>query len=137
MTLQNEALPVGEMIVNSKLLVLQSKQLLLMSAQARFKVSGQDRHSGRISQLESQVIDARERFGNAVLKWSEPSTPQYRLVAFGALVTTAERLRVSLRGAVAAMPGSDRAEIATDVTSLELIIAGWRDMIRGSIEAVA
>ncbi len=126
------------MIVSSKLLVLQSKRLLLTNAAVRRRVATGRITDGEMARLEGAVQHAMERYQNAVLTWASAVTPQYRLVAYRSLIAKAERLRASLENPPGELPPADRREVLADLGALQRIIDGWRDIARASMgEAIA
>ena len=128
---------VSEMIVSSKLLVLQSKRLLLTNASVKRRMSGGEKSEAE-ARLEGAVQSALERYNSAVLTWSSAMTPQYRLVAYNSLIGKAERLRASLANPPGELSADDRREVLADLRALQHIIDGWRDIARSSMaEAVA
>jgi len=128
---------VSEMIVSSKLLVLQSKRLLLTNASVRRRMSGGEKSEAE-ARLEDAVQKALERYNAAVLTWSSAMTPQYRMVAYNSLIGKAERLRTSLENPPGELPAADRREVRADRLALQVIIDGWRNIARASMtEAVA
>jgi len=128
---------VSDMIVSSKLLVLQSKRLLLTNASVKRRMSGGEKSEAE-ARLEGAVQSALERYNSAVLTWSSAMTPQYRLVAYNSLIGKAERLRASLANPPGELSADDRREVLADLRALQHIIDGWRDIARSSMaEAVA
>ncbi len=129
---------VSDRIVTSKLLVLQSKRLLLTNASVKRQFSGGERSEAEVARLEGAVRDALERYNTAVLTWASAMTPQYRLVAYNSLIGKAERLRSALANPPGELPAADRREVLADLGVLQRIIDGWRDIARASmIAAVA
>jgi len=128
---------VSDMIVSSKLLVLQSKRLLLTNASVKRRMSGGEKSEAE-ARLEGAVQSALERYNSAVLTWSSAMTPQYRLVAYNSLIGKAERLRAALANPPGELSADDRREVLADLRALQHIIDGWRDIARSSMaEAVA
>ena len=126
------------MIVSSKLLVLQSKRLLLTNAAVRRRLAGGQMSEADVARLEGAVQHALELYNRAVLTWASALTPQYRLVAYNSLIAKAERLRASLENPPEELPAADRREVLADLGALQRIIDGWRDIARASMgEAVA
>src|SRR5579872_1955433 len=101
---------VSDRIVSSKLLVLQSKRLLLTNASVKCQFSGGEKAEAEVARLEGAVQSALERYNDAVLTWASAMTPQYRLVAYNSLIGKAERLRRSLENPPGELPAADRRE---------------------------
>ena len=129
--------PVPANIVSSKLVILESKRSLLAKAQNHLHVAGTQQARTDVRRCESDVRRAQGRYNEAVVRWGEPSTAQYRLVAYGSLVDKAEHLRGTLLGAAPNFPNRDRRELLADVESLEAIIASWSEVLRNAMGAVA
>lgn len=129
----------ANLIVASRLLVLQSKQLMLISARRRALRRPADEQSlVDLERHESALAHARARYNETVLRLGSPDTAQYRLIAYGTLVAKAERLRTSLLQGQAGMSIADRREVKADVAVLESILETWRTVTRQSMgEAVA
>ena len=125
----------AEMIVTSKLLVLQSKRILLTGAQGKLDRYGREQTRVDVARLESEVRYAHERYNDAVLHWASPQTPQYQLVAYTSLISKGERLLASLRRALNELPLHDRDETMSEIKNLEKIVDGWRSLARASMAA--
>jgi hypothetical protein len=124
---------VRQNLVTSRLLILQSKRILLSRAHSRVDRQGGDQRRVDLEARETAVQQARERYNDAVLKWAPNESNQYRLVAYGSLIATAERLRAGLRQTTGALATADRLEAMADLRSLEAILEGWRGIARDSM----
>lgn len=115
----------GEIVINSRLLVLQSKMLMLASLQRR----AQD--EARAARLEAEVGRTQHRYREAVLAWGRPENSDYWIVAYSRLIEVGNALLSKLQEAD--LPPSDRVEASTDFESLETVVAGWRQALRDSM----
>ena len=127
----------ADRILTSRLLVLQSRRLLLASAETDLVVNVTDEARSAVQRHKGEVQRAQRLYNEAVLRWGEPVSPQYRLVAYTSLVAKAERLTVVLRGAASNFPHADRTELLADVESLRTIIASWNEVLRDAMAEVA
>ncbi len=125
---------VAEKIVTSRLLVLQSKRILLCNARTRQRIDATEQAAVDIERLEAAVHEAWERYHEAVLHFASPQTPQYRLVAFSSLIARAELLQSKLESA-SELGGVDRHELHAEMRNLEQILSGWRANLRASMMA--
>src|SRR5256885_16339325 len=119
----------GDLILTSKYLVLQSKRMLLSRAQ----VHPGDHAQVEVERLEKEVSGAHERYSAAVLRWGVPATAEYRLIAYASLIARGERLKAALAGSRDGLAPDDRREVMEDISTLERIIEGWRDVTRQSM----
>jgi len=128
----------GDQLVSSRLLILQSKRMLLTGAKRKMNASGSEQARADVGRYEAAVAQAHARYNETVLRWGSADTAQYRLIAYGSLIVKAERLRASLLVAGGPMSPADRRELISDVAVLNSIIANWRGLSRQSmLEAVA
>ena len=128
---------VADRILISRLLVLQSKRLLLATAETDLVVKATDATQSAVRRRQSEVRRAQGLYNEAVLRWGEPVSQQYRLVAYSSLVAKAERLRAVLRDAAPKFPHSDRSELMADVENLRTIIENWNEVLRNAMAEVA
>ncbi len=120
---------VGNNIVASRLLVLQTKRILLTRARAN------STNDVDIERYASAVRTAHERYNEAVLQWASASSDQYVLVAYTSLIAKAELLHAKLQNASDEMPSPDSGQLAIEARALETIIGGWRAVARRSMSA--
>ena len=129
---------VGDSIVSARLLVVQSKRLMLSSMQRRFRLRGEDSLKKRTDRFRDEADRANRSYRSAVLNWGRSTSPEFRLVAYGSLVDLAETLVGELRGTIGGLQPRDQFELATEVEVLERFIAQWRSGARPSaVAAVA
>ncbi len=126
---------VGDSIVSARLLVVQSKRLMLSSLQRRSRVRGEDSLRVRTDRFRDEADRAHRDYRSAVLVWGRATSPEFRLVAYGSLVELAEALVLELRGTIGELQPPDQFELATEVGVLEDFIAQWRSSARPSATA--
>ena len=129
---------VAHQIIQSRLLVLQTKRLLLNSCQRRLNQYGTDALRRRVERLRDETSDAGHAYRVAVLNWGSAETPDYWLVAYGRLIEMGHALTHKLRDAADELPIHERYHVSADVEALEEIVEDWTRRIRRSMsEAVA
>ncbi len=128
---------IPESLISSRLLMLQSKRLILASLERRFRKQPLESLRTRVDHTRQETLNAHERYCLSLLTWGTAETPHYWPVAYGRLVDTADRLSSKLRGVARDLPYPDRYQAATDVEMLESFAERWRQSIRTSITAVA
>jgi hypothetical protein len=128
----------ADTVINSRLLVLQSKRLLLNSAQHRLDERGLEAHRERVDRLHREAADADVAYRATILLHGSPEQREYWLVAYGRLIEIGQALAGRLRASVDGMPAADRFEVSTDVEMLEDIVDRWTDAMRATMaDAVA
>src|SRR5713101_5929536 len=88
---------VGDSIVSARLLVVQSKRLMLSSLLRRFRLRGERSLRERTDRFRDEADRANRNYRSAVLNWGQATSPEFRLVAYGSLVDLAESLVLELR----------------------------------------
>ena len=127
----------ADRILTSRLLVLQSKRLVLSTAEVNLRIRPTEDARIAVQRHATGVRRAQQLYNEAVLTWGEPVSPQYRLVAYSSLVAKAERLRAALSGAVPHFGHADRSELMADVENLSSIIESWNEVLRNAMAEVA
>jgi len=128
---------IADSLISSRLLVLQSKRLILASLERRLQRRALDSLRDRVRSLREETANAQERYSASILRWGSPEVPEYWPVAYSRLVETADRLYTKMRRAVVEMPPAERYQLAAEVEMLEVLVEGWRKSIRASVTAVA
>jgi hypothetical protein len=126
---------VGEAIVTSRLLVLQSKRLLLTSTETCLIQQDEAQLRERSGRLRAQTETAQHEYRTALLRWGSPATPDYWVVAYTKLTEVGTTLLTKLRSVPRGLPSAERFEVATDVEMLEDVVDKWRQEIRTSMTA--
>ena len=122
-------------VVQSRFLIMQSKRLLLMSAERRATLHGTARMRERLSRLRSESEVASDAYRQTVLALASPERPDYWPVAYSQMIQLGNRLSAKLRETADAMPASERSQMAVDVKLLEQLVNGWTDSMRARIAA--
>ncbi len=126
---------VGDSIVSARLLVVQSKRLMLSSLLRRFRLRGERSLRERTDRFRDEADRANRNYRSAVLNWGQATSPEFRLVAYGSLVDLAESLVFELHGTMGGLQPRDQFELATEVEVLEHFIDQWRRNARPSATA--
>jgi hypothetical protein len=124
-------------IITGRLLILQSKRLLLRSAQRRLRESGMTELRERSSRLRVETEMAQHAYRNCMITWGSPEHRDYWLIVYGRLVEMGTALTNRLEASVPDLPSADRFEAAADIEMLEDLVKGWakarRDQMAASI----
>jgi hypothetical protein len=120
----------ADKVVWSRLLVLQSKRLLLGCAQRRFRQTGTRDHWEKAERLRTEADEAQNAYRASQLEWGSPKTSEYWLVAYDRLIEKGNAVSAKLRSAASGLEAADRFEVATDVELLEDLIKSWRESVR-------
>lgn len=116
----------GELIVTSRLLVLQSRRMLLSSCARRLQDSDTPQLKARMESLQARAEKALDDYRAAVLSWAAPDTRQFWLVSYEGIIEVAEALAARLRASALELPQPDSAEMIADLGRLDQIIMRWR-----------
>lgn len=122
-------------VIQSRLLIMQSKRLLLMSAERRATLHGTQQMRERLERLRSESEAAATLYRQTVLGLGSPAQPDYWPVAYAQLIQLGNRLAVKLKETAVTMPASERGQMTVDVRMLEQLVSGWTDSMRARIAA--
>ena len=123
----------GDLIVMSRLLVLQSRRMLLASCARKMLTTGNEDLRAQIATLEEGARQARIAYRKAVLDWSSRDTPQFWLVSYEGMVLDAEELVARLRASAQELPEPDRGDVEADAVRLDQVIRRWRATMLSTI----
>lgn len=122
-------------LVVGRLLVLQSKRLLLHSSERRLNDSGADFLRERVDRLRVETTTAQYHYRESMLRWGSPKMQDYWPTAYGRLIEMGTSLSSKLRTAADDVPPAERYDIATDVEMLESMMKGWSRSMRAAMAA--
>jgi hypothetical protein len=128
---------IAECLISARLLMLQSKRLILATLERRLDQQRHESLRPRVAQLRDETENAQERYTSSILRWGSPERPEYWPAAYGRLIETADRLSMRLRRAAVELPPAERYQLSAEVEMLEVIAEGWRDSVRSSMIPVA
>ena len=123
----------GDLIVMSRLLVLQTKRLLLASSQKKLLDTDADHHRSEVARLKESAARAHEEYRRAVLDWASPETSQFSMVSYATMIDGLEELAGRLRKSSIELPTEDRIELDADLVRLDEIIGRWRASMLSSM----
>lgn len=119
----------GELIVTSRLLVLQSKRILLSSAERTLRERDRPELRARVDRLRGEATKAHEKYRRVVLDWAPADCAQFCSVAVGGSAEAVQSLADRLRGISEGLPLAEKLEFAGDIACLEQIAARWRKQV--------
>jgi hypothetical protein len=123
----------SESLVTARLLVLQSKRLMLASSDRRLQLRRTQVLREAVERLRAEIERAQRAYRLTLVKLGSPLMPDYWPAAYGHLIERADDLSGRLRGAAAGAPRIGGYELATEVEVLDQLIGEWRDSLRTSI----
>jgi len=121
-------------IITSRLLVLQSKRLILRCQQRRLDATKEALRL-EIEQLSVEAEDAQHRYRASMLAWGSPEFHDYWLIAYARLIEMGSVLTTRLREATTQLPLSERYQVSADVEMLEGIVGNWTESLRDEMAA--
>lgn len=125
-------------IIAARLLILQSKRLMLASLERRLADTRLQELRTRVEVLKGDAAVANHNYKDAMLRYGAPDHDGYWLVAYTRLVEVGNVLTQKLTTAVAELPAEEQYEVSTDIEMLECIVGRWRDGVREAMaESVA
>lgn len=123
----------GDLIVMSRLLVLQTRRLLLASSQKKLSATDADHLRLEVARLKEAAAKALEEYRRAVLDWASPETAQFSMVSYATMIDGLEELAARLRTSLIELPMQDRIDIDADLVRLDEIIGRWRASMLSSM----
>jgi hypothetical protein len=123
----------ADTLIGSRLMILQSKRLMLNSASRRLETSHLDSMRERVDHLRAETEQAQHAYRRTMLDFGSPERAEYWLVAYGRLIDAGSALVRKLRRAAHDLPVEERYQVSTDVEALEGIIEQWSDSMRSSM----
>ena len=117
---------VADSIVSSRLLIVQSKRLMLSSVERRFRLNGGDSMRQRTERIRDETAEAHRTYRSAVLTWGQASSHEFRLVAYSSLANLGENLVLQMRDTIPGRSPGEQFSMAAEVEMLEDVIEQWR-----------
>jgi len=125
----------GQSIIMARLLILQSKRLMMSSCQRRLDGGGYESIRGRLERLRADVQSAQYLYRSAILSWESPENHEYWLTAYSRLIDIGHQVIDEMKGATVLLPSTERHEVAADVERLETMIKGWANSMKRTMTA--
>ena len=119
-------------LIASRLLIVQSKRLMLASAERDARRGGTNRGK-QVEKLRLEAATAQESCRSALLKFGTPANPDYWPVAYLRLIGIGKRLTGTLNANASMLAPTERDRASADVKRLEHIIDEWTVSMRASI----
>ena len=130
----NNANAVARDIITSRLLILESKRLILRCQRRRLDATKEALRL-EVEQLGREADDAQYRYRASMLAWGSPEFHDYWLIAYARLIEMGNVLTTRLREATTQLPISERYQVSADVEMLEGIVDNWMDSLREEMAA--
>ena len=121
---------VRRQLLTGRLLVLQSKRIMLSSLQRRLEETGLDTLRERVHQLRVEADAAHYHYKRSMIMWGGPAQPDYWPIAYARLGEIGSALARSLTMAIDQLPSDEQYEAAIDVEMLERIVERWTQSMR-------
>jgi hypothetical protein len=125
----------ADIIIMSRLLVLQSKRLMLNRALCQLARSNDEARAQKVVRLRNETESAQHNYRSTILAMESPERHEYWLVVYGRLIDMGGALITKLRDAAVDLPYEERFAASTDVEMLESILEHWTESMRTSMTA--
>ena len=122
-------------VIMSRLLILQSKRLLLNSMERRLENGGMESVRVRVERLRREAATAQHEYRTTMLRLGSPDQAGYWVVAYSRLIEMGQVLAGKLRTAALDVSPAERYELSADVEMLEAVVEGWTESMRRSMAA--
>ncbi len=119
-----------EHIITSRLLILQTKRLLLRSAQRQARRRDSEDLRQRVERLRDESEREVKHYHATLLRIGAPEHPDYWPAAYASLINLGHELGVSMRR-TAAGPGG--GAVAPDLEVMDGLMSEWRRSLRRSL----
>src|SRR3981081_984975 len=116
----------GDSIVSSRLMIVQSKRLMLSSVERRCRLKGGDSMRRRAARIRDETEEAQRTYQSAVLTWGRASSHEFRLVAYSSLANLGDDLVLRMRDTIPHQTPGEQFTITAEVEMLEDVIEHWR-----------
>lgn len=125
----------GDQVVAARMLVFQSKLLLMNTANRRFRRTKAKRDLKQVEHLRAELHQAEAALRTTEVEGHLWSSPDFWLAVYASLVERAtdalDRMTIASYG----RPAAERFESATDIQMLEELIAQWTSRMRAIQQA--
>jgi len=124
-----------ESIITSRLLVLQSKRLMLDATEKSLRRSNTALLRGRIEELRTQTNVAQDRYRRAILAWGSTADIDYWVIAYSRLIEKGNVIVKKMREANLLLAPRERSQVSTDIQTMEHLVEDWTESLRRSMAA--
>jgi hypothetical protein len=125
----------GDSIITSRLLVLQSKRLMLAATERVLQGSSAARVRRRIEELRIETDAAQDRYRRAILAWASTEDIDYWVIAYSRLIEKGNVIVKKMREANLVLPLSERYQVSTEIETMEHLVEDWTESLRRSMAA--
>jgi hypothetical protein len=122
-------------IITSRLLVLQSKRLMLAATERHLQGSNAARVRRRIDELRIETDAAQDRYRRAILAWASTEDIDYWVIAYSRLIEKGNVIVKKMRDANLVLPPSERYQVSTEIETMEHLVEDWTESLRRSMAA--
>jgi hypothetical protein len=129
--------PLGDAVITSRLLILQSKRLLLSSIERRLRIASVESLRQHLELLVAECESAWTAYRASILRWGSPQNQEYWLVAYSGLIDRGNTLSDRLANASADMSPADRYRLAVEVEKLDDMVEHWTVSMRATMTSSA
>ena len=124
---------VARNLIMSRLLMVQSKRLVLASLERRAAGRDAEATRGRAEKLRAELEHANDNYRDTMLAFGTSGDPDYWLVVYGKLIETAGGLVERMHEQVPGLRSDRRYEVAGEIEMLEAFVGQWRESMRATI----
>jgi hypothetical protein len=122
-------------IITSRLLVLQSKRLMLDSIERRLDGLDSPRVRRRLEQLRMETDEAQDRYRRSILAFGSTEEIDYWVIAYSRLIEKGNVIVQKMREANLLLPAMERYQVSTDIERMEHLVEDWTESLRRSMAA--
>ncbi|HUE68310.1 MAG TPA: hypothetical protein VMP38_09015 [Candidatus Acidoferrum sp.] len=124
-----------ESIITSRLLVLQSKRLMLDAIERRLDSWNTPDVKRRFEELRGETEAAQDRYRRAILEWGSTEDIDYWVMAYSRLIDKGNVIVKRMREANLALPPAERYQVSADIEVMEHLVEDWTGSLRKSMAA--
>jgi hypothetical protein len=122
-------------IVTSRLLVLQSKRLMLYAIEKRLDSWNSEGVRRRYEDLRIETAAAQDRYRSAILAWGSTEDVDYWVMAYSRLIDKGNVIVKKMREANLVLPPIERYQVSADIEMMEHLVDDWTKSLRRSMAA--
>ena len=128
---------IAPQIIASRLLVLQSKRLMLKCLERQLADTGRESLRQQIEDLRRQCDFCQHHYRRSVLLYGTPESMNYWVIAYSRLIEMGHTLALKLRDETGELPLAERYQVSADVEMLEEIVRSWNSSLREAMASAA
>jgi hypothetical protein len=124
-------------IITSRLLVLQSKRLMLDATERSLRSSNAAPVRRRMEELRMETDAAQDRYRRAILAWASTEDIDYWVIAYSRLIEKGNVIVKKMREANLVLPLTERYQVSTEIETMEHLVEDWTESLRRSMAAAS